>query len=583
MKVVFAALFILFLTASMQRKSASRTQWLPAGKNAFNPLAGYDSIVYAARFGVSPRNSDNTPALNAAFAYMASLPDGLSKALVMPKDAVLTFSNKVNVPHLSNFLWEGNKATLISRVPVTDYSIKASKNLKAGLFIRTAATTCFSAQPVLDRIPKGATTFQLSRATAALLQVGDMVVITSQKQDGLSPGIRQGGIKLVKKVDVATGVVTVTTPFLHDSTLTTADNLLCRAYKTSVNVCIRNLNVELYAGSLGTGLELRYFSNLLLENVQVDGKAEMRGEWRSAPRTKDSYVGIAVTGYDIVADRIRCTNFWDNDMTFGYGIAASGENIRVKNSQFRHCKHGVTFGDNNFYSQNILVDSCYGYDAMFEAHQQCFDVTFQYNTVEGIGEGAIGHAFFSRAYRNTIRHNIIKGATTLHPAMRSNSGVYINGGAGSRDFKIDSNTITGFTYGIQSGSEKQKIDCKNFFIRGNSITRSQTGGEGMLLSRLHQGEISGNKIEVDGHGLNITGARDMAIKKNHLSFGNGGYGIGILLQANTSATWTNIIIADNNIKPGTKANAPIRLQDGYNVFFFVVCGYDDELLHQWYA
>jgi parallel beta-helix repeat protein len=538
--------------------------------NAFNPYAGYDSVVYASRFGVRESNTPtgNLRALTRAFNYLSSLPSETKKVLVMPKGETITLSEKfVSAVSLSNFLWYGNGGKILSAIPVSSYGNIASSVVNDYYLITFTSPTAFSNQPVMGPIPKGATTLKLNPAVVAQLQPGDILVITTNKADNLETGYSQGGYKLVESVNTATGVVAVTNPFVNEITLQPTDNLKVTAYKANRNWILKGLNFALYTGSLGTCLGVNHFQNLLVDSCSFDGKAIIRGEARGfAARTKDSYQGMNIKGINVEIRNSRAQRFWDYDLGFGYGFAIGGENITVKNCYLQDCKHGITMGTKQYYSVNLAAENNVGDNAMFEAHQGVKYSFFQYNKMINVGKSTYAQAFFARNYYPTIRHNTITASDTVFPAGSTINAINITSKAGSVGPKIDSNIINlkdMLSYGITNASGTTPTD---FSIRGNQITGF--GEFGIWIKKGVNGVISGNTLSGAGYAIRLDGASNVRITDNSTVRSNSkDYGGGIFLFTSpTGMESRDIYIANNKLayKVAASAQNPIKLMEGYD-------------------
>lgn len=516
--------------------------------------------ILAADYGVSAANSNNAAAFNSLFRYIETLPRDSCKTLIMPAGARLVCSTKITLPKTNNLLWQGNNSVLVSAIPVANYTTRSGSSWRNYILSEHIGAVLFSRQPVLTAVLKDGLTFTVSQANAIKLRPGDQVFINTSKADPYTSGYLQGGYKQVQSVNTTTGVITVTVPFVQDSTLRTTDNLTATAYRPSSGWTLRNQGWELYAGSLGTAFFGENFSNMLFIANTVDGKAVMQGEAKGfAARTKDSYIGWGLNGHNIVVDSCTSKNFWDNDRSFGYGSLLSGEGLRITHSTIEHCKHGVALGSGPYYSVGIVVDSCNTYDAMLDCHPSVKNVAFLYNDIRGISGGAYGTGAYSGGYNHTIKHNRFEVADIVFPVGANSSGVYINSVPGGIGYSIDSNTFFRTSYGIFG----QNATNAGFLIRGNTFSGHTS--HGILLRRATGGTITGNVIQSEAHGLVFTGAANTIVQNNSITYGQSRYGGGILLVADTSGAWTYNYILNNTINSGSAGISPVVVNNGYNL------------------
>jgi len=493
-------------------------------------------IINIKDFGAKGDGTTNdTLAIQNAINYVAGLGGG---TVFFPKGRYLVDQITLNV---SNVTLSGDQATLVSNLPVT-------ADLAASTMIFANPTVVRSNIVPTADITKG--DYTISFSDVSNIQVGDFILVTTSKYEGNSGSSNYflGSIRYVKAIN---GNQLTLDSGIENSLSITTDNVKVNVIRAIKNITIKGLDFQLKYDSKEIGIWIKYCMNVTVTDCKLYGGGQC-------------YMGIwlhsCFNGY---AARNYCEEFLDDTQILGYGIYISGHNIKVESNTMIKCKHGVAGGDNTHRSDSLFINNNYVYDPQLmglDVHGSADKVEMIGNIIYDVGKsyGNTG-GLWARGRNWKIVNNKVFAADKRANAT-SIFGIKLMEIA-DKNITISGNLVVGCDYGIKADEVANPIT--NLVISDNIFNNVANG---IYTKKLSASNISGNTISASAQGITIVGIENSTIQRNIVNYGSSAWGCGVLLDTETSKTWKNVAVLNNNVTAvSSNASNGIRVKSNYDV------------------
>ncbi|WP_205683887.1 right-handed parallel beta-helix repeat-containing protein [Brevibacillus migulae] len=451
----------------------------------------------------------------------------------------------------NNLKLMGNSAVLLSNHPKYEVSFGADVVRK-----RSLVNTDLSKQTVLTHIPyerdirKGQKFLEIpGTVDIDVIQENDLVMVTTEKGDTWAPSYKHGSLRYITSIDRKKRTIHldsgIETNLRARKENQANDDVKLFIYRPLQNFHMEGLTFELKENGRQNGVFLDFVKNANIQNVRLIGKGQ-------------NLTGISISGFDIEISNVYTEGFLSDEMEIGYGVNVAGHHIKVHDSMFINGKHAISGADRRYrnkdfeYYRNTVIDP---QSAALEAHGTGENIRIHHNTILDIGKSFVGCGIWVRGKHYQIYENTIMGAATRVPG--SSCGIKILESA-IGDITISNNRVTDVAYGFMTDLWKEPEAAIN--VVDNTFINAETG---MLLIKLHNAEISANKIAANQNGIVAIGGNNISIANNDIFYERS---FGMILQHDPKepSVTKGIAIKKNKFTPGRFANNIIRIQKGYD-------------------
>ena len=391
-------------------------------------------------------------------------------------------------------------------------------------------------RPLVVDTNRGDTTIQTSPADASSFNIGDYVLLYSNKSvDTEAPAKHAGEVKQIVAVDPTTGIIALDDQIFDAYTQADAAEVVRITMLRNMTLSDFSITTQAPFSNLRVGFtHFRFVENLQIERVEV------HHAYHSGIQVQ-SIRNSAISGCYIhhISDIVPIHP--PNPANERYGIAVGGasQNVSISGCRFSHTRHAVTTGgssgkNQNGVQRNIVVAHCTSMlsdTGHFDTHQPAENVTFIGCLADGgvpatpAGAGAYG---FQMRARNcsligcSVLQAIGRGIMVFGPAS---SGAVISGNMVANVQAIPGNKAGTGIYFDSAGTS-------NHSITGNVIKNCEgsaidNGGSNNDIV------ISGNVIQnvnsvVPGAAIQLRNAARILISGNNIGSGGQGPSIAML-------------------------------------------------------
>lgn len=312
------------------------------------------------------------------------------------------------------------------------------------------------------------------------------------------------------------GTITLKTPLWdnYDKTTTTIANL------NSARVILRNIKIIGNPALESIAFSLRYFNNVLIENVEIV-----------------DFYQQSLTLLSCYFGNIRNCKISGSNLTgFGYGIQLTNcQDILVDSSEFYNNVFGITMGTN---TKNCVVQNCHLYPSAgsvncIDNHPGCENVTikdnfcngggillkginnnvlnntiYAYKNIAGIQIQSYGYGTMTNDYLNIIGNKVITIAGTtkgIYILFEGNDDYIKNINVSDNNFKTSSYCLSANITGAPTGNRIGNLIINNNIFETTADISAVYVFAGVKLDCF---KLQGGKITSLGVGITIIGDAD---------------------------------------------------------------------------
>jgi len=275
-------------------------------------------------------------------------------------------------------------------------------------------STVGTARPLVADTARGDSTLKISPGDATSFNVGDYVLLFSDKPvDTEQPAKHAGEIKLITAVDSIGGVIAVDDQIFDTYTATDSAHIIRVAMLQNITLSDFSITTEAASSALTAGFtHFRFIENLQIQRIEVHDAFNTGIHVQSVRNSKIS----------------DCYIHHINDVTpprnehYGIVVGSASQNVSISGCRFSHTRHAVTTGgssgtNQNGVQRNIVVANCTSMltdTAHFDTHQPAENVTF----IGCVADGGVSTASTAYGFQMRARNCSIIGCSVLQAIGR---------------------------------------------------------------------------------------------------------------------------------------------------------------------
>ena len=423
---------------------------------------------------------------------------------------------------------------------------------------------------------KGDTTVKLSPADAGKLNVGDYILLYSEKPVDAEISTKHAGeIKQVVGVDATTGVITVDEQIFD--TYLRADSAAMARITMLQNITLSDFSIT-SAAKFFTGVagftSFRFVDNLQIERVESHHAYVAGISLLSVLNSKVS---------DCYIHHIRDRQPPQN-VHYGIVVSAASQNVSITGCRFSHTRHAVTTGGvsgnlENGVQRNIVISNCTSMaadTAHFDTHDPAENVSYVGCVAIGGVPAPLPASQEVIGFQMRGANSSIVGCSVLQAIGK---GILIFEGAGNPQFHTGSDgaTITGnLIAGVRSiagtlgiGIHLDSSGTSRHTITGNvikqcegSAIRGEGGNNDVMLSG---NVIDGTNVVVPDASIVFHSAERITITGNKILNNKTGSPVGMKGNSKDWHIANNSFAQNNNDSPAPLSiDSAVINNSGYN-------------------